>query len=74
MAEYVLGSKYRAQRRTVTESVKANAELFPYNFELSKEDQRERVLQQVRNLTAHAHALHSPPHTRAFAYTAWPPR
>jgi hypothetical protein len=55
MAEYVLGSKYRAQRRTVTESVKANAELFPYNFELSKEDQRERVLQQVRNLTTHAH-------------------
>jgi hypothetical protein len=39
----------------VTESVKANAELFPYNFELSKEDQRERVLQQVRNLTTHAH-------------------
>jgi hypothetical protein len=76
MAEYVLGSKYRAQRRTVTESVKANAELFPYNFELSKEDQRERVLQQVRKLTAHA--LHSPPHTaphtRTFAHTAWPRR
>lgn len=52
MAEYVLGSKYRAQRRTVTESVKANAELFPYNFELSKEDQRERVLQQVRWIAA----------------------
>jgi hypothetical protein len=62
MAEYVLGSKYRAQRRAVTESVKANADLFPYNFELQKEDHRERVLQQV-----HHHHHQASSHARAFS-------
>jgi hypothetical protein len=47
MADYVLGTQYRAQRRLVTAGLKANAHLFPFNFEISKEEQRERVRQQV---------------------------
>ncbi len=55
LACLIVGKEYLLLRRKMTQVIKDNPHIFPFNFEANKEQHRKRVTEQVRFLVKNGH-------------------